>query len=99
VRWRAFNIARATPRADLDSDEELARWLQESGRRRPRRQAAAARTVAPEAAQSRPLVSFLDAGRRPLLLTILALAYLQYFFADTSLKIMSLPSLVFFVLG
>ena len=41
--------------------------------------------------------SLLDVLRRPALLGVLALAYLQYFFADTALKISSLHSIIFFI--
>jgi hypothetical protein len=84
------------------SDEELARWLQESGRRRLQRPADKLDDAEDDSARDRwlpTLVSLLDAGRRPLLLAILALAYLQYFFADVALRIVSLHALIFFVLG
>jgi len=82
-------------------DNEVARWLQESGRRRepPRSQETPALHggMEPATAGGVPRGSLFDVLRRPALLGVLALAYLQYFFADTALKISSLHSIIFFI--
>lgn len=80
-------------------DEELARWLQEAGRRKacgsPSLPASASETAA--SLPARPAMSVLtERAKRPLLLGIAAIAYLQYFYAGVMLKILSLQSIIFF---
>jgi len=85
-------------------DEELARWLQEAGRRKacgsPSLPASASETSASETPASLPArpaePAFLERAKRPLLLGIAAIAYLQYFYAGVMLKILALQSIVFF---
>lgn len=94
-------VSRLKPEtADLPAmDEELAKWIQETGRRGAPR---APRELSAEIEHRQPAVAnvpspLLDGLRRPLLLGMLALAFLQYFFAAVSLKILSLPALIVFV--
>lgn len=76
------------------SGDDLARWLEEAGRRRAARQAAAPEPPAPPPAKPRRRPRFL---RELLLLALAAVAFLPYFFADVQLKIYSLHSLIVFV--
>jgi hypothetical protein len=80
-------------------DPELAKWVQETGRRRapraPKEASADMERIQPVLGKARH--SFLDGLRRPILLGMLALAFLQYFFAAVSLKILTLQSLIVFV--
>ena len=86
---------------DFGYDEELARWLEESGRRRAvtmkdieattierRANAPKAATVSPS--RERVLV------RRLVLLGVLAVSALQYIFTDTELRIAKLPIVIVF---
>ena len=82
---------------------QLARWLQEAGRRRTVRRAEA---CGPRETTSRPSVSVGggDPGlRRPrfhrelLLLALAAVAFLPYLFADVQVRIYSLRSLIVFI--
>jgi hypothetical protein len=83
---------------DLDYDEELARWLAESGRRRAlsmkdveNELSAPVATAATRASSGEGVVV-----RRLVLLGVLALSALQYVFADTQLRIAQLPTLIVF---
>ena len=84
--------------ADEDEDvgDNLAKWLQESGRRRPAREAdtpadAAANEAPPPARPWRTL-------RLLLLLAVAAVAFLWYFYADVQLTIYKLRSVIVFIL-
>ena len=80
---------------DGDYDEDLARWLEESGRRRSlsRKMAEGTdiETTVTAANDARPLPL-----RRLLLATVFALSAAQYLYADVHLSIYRLPSLVVF---
>ena len=83
---------------DLDYDEEVARWLAESGRRRAMARkdvaidlSAPVATAAAGASSGEGVVV-----RRLVLLGVLALSALQYVFADTQLRIAQLPALIVF---
>jgi hypothetical protein len=74
---------------------ELARWLQEVGRRRAARRPSAENGASPaEAAPKKPLPRFL---RVLLLAAAAALAFMPYLYADVQLKIYSLRSLIVFI--
>ena len=81
----------------LEPSQDLARWLQEAGRRQHVRGQTS--TVSEDLDRGRKAAALSCAGalRRPLILALLALSYLQYFFADVSLKIMSLHSFIVFL--
>ena len=81
----------------LDSTRNLARWLQEAGRRKA---GPAAAVPAPPPERHRPRFTLgreLRGTRWVPLLALAALAYLEYFFADTFVQINALPALVVFV--
>jgi hypothetical protein len=74
---------------------ELARWLQEVGRRRAARRPSGENGASPaEAAPKKPLPRFL---RVLLLAAAAALAFMPYLYADVQLKIYSLRSLIVFI--
>lgn len=81
----------------LDSTRNLARWLQEAGKRRTTG-APAAQAAAP-APRERGfwLVRDLKRTRWLPLAALAVLAYLQYFYADAFLQINSLPSVLVFL--
>ena len=89
------NVREAAP-TDCDYDEDLARWLEETGRRR-----AFSRKVA-EGTDIETTVTAANAARpqlpvrRLLLLAIFALSAMQYLYADVHLTIYRLPGLVVF---
>jgi hypothetical protein len=84
-------------RDDGYESEELVRWLQEAGRRK----------IAPREdvhACLQALSAPVEAGRAPAthakhlaLLALLVFSFLQYYYFDVNLKILSQPSLVVFV--
>lgn len=83
--------------ADGDDDvgNDLAKWLQESGRRRPEHKAdtpadTAANEAPPPAHPWRTL-------RLLLLLAVAAVAFLWYFYADVLLTIYKLRSVIVFI--
>jgi hypothetical protein len=83
----------------FNHDEELARWLQEAGRRKwPRspvdREVVQTCVSSPADAPLAPQAT----GYGTALLGLLALAYLEYFYADALLQIVTLRSLIVFVL-
>ena len=93
---------------DHDSnDADLARWLQEAGRRRVARKpeqrlpevigAPAATEPAPGRTETKSLERHIRHPRVLLLFTVAALSYLPYFFADVSVQISSLPRVIVFV--
>src|SRR6267378_7879855 len=99
----------ATPRnktsefRPYDSGEHMAQWLQEAARRtrrpssadlEPGTFAAAAQTPSPQSA----IPSVLERAKWPLFALLVAIAYLQYFYADVMLQIASLPAMIFFIL-
>jgi hypothetical protein len=80
------------------SGSELARWLQEAGRRRATRPQGTVEVepapAAPAAEARRPPSPYL----RPLLLLLVAaLAWIPYFYAEVQTTIYSLRSLIVFV--
>jgi hypothetical protein len=85
----------------LPGNEDLAHWLQEVGRRHFAAPAASAcdPSTSRNLVKEGPVLASLAIARRPFLLTLFAIAFLQYYFADVMVKIMSLPSLIFFVFG
>jgi hypothetical protein len=92
-----------TPNVLDPEAEELARWLQESGRRKINRAWLQAVTSAPATAPTTaPAVAPVRTEwiTRPALLTLLALLGLSSFvyeYADVNLRILSLPAIVVFV--
>jgi hypothetical protein len=83
-----------------EPSEDVARWLLDSGRRRfPMREEGNAEVTPPAidlpSAQHR-IGSSGPRWSRLVLLGVLAVAYLQYFFADTLLDIQALRSLIVF---
>jgi hypothetical protein len=100
---------KTTPLADKtedyhpnDSGRFLAQWLQEAGRRarrssntvEPGATAAPVKSQAPQGATR----SVLERMKWPLIAAFVAMAYLQYFYADVMVQIGSLPAIIFFVL-
>jgi hypothetical protein len=75
---------------ETDPSEEVSQWLQEVGRRKwPGTCAAAIAACQPATSASPP--------RLALLLALFLVAALQYLYADTSVEILSLRSLLVFV--
>ena len=90
------------------NDADLARWLQEAGRRRVARKPeqrlpevigapTATAKAAPAPAETAPLERHIRHPRVLLLFTVAALSYLPYFYADVSVQISSLPRVIVFV--
>ena len=83
------------------NDVELARWLQEAGRRRVVRNGAHPLPEAiPGASSAVPVPARKQYVRNPRAMTLLAiaaLAYMPYFFADVYVQISSLPCVIVFV--
>lgn len=80
------------------SGSELARWLQETGRRRVARKADSPPTpmvAGPAAGEKRTY--YVSHPRELLLFFLAALAYLPYMFADVYVQIASLPCVIVFV--
>ena len=77
-----------------DHSEELARWLQESGRRTWCRSTLRGKELGFAEPPSMPRAR----TYRTLLLGLLAVAFLEYFYADALLQILTLPYLIVFVL-
>ncbi len=82
---------------DFGPDPELTRWLVEAGRRRSRASSAVRAPDVKTSGASPRLLRGTGSIRRLLLLAVLALAILQYSFADTALRIATLHSLIVFV--
>lgn len=99
---------------DHDSnDADLARWLQEAGRRRvarkperlpevigapdPAKPVLTAAKSASAPAETHSLARHIPHPRVLLLFTVAALSYLPYFYADVSVQISSLPRVIVFV--
>ena len=81
---------------DIDPSEDVAQWLKEVGQRKwPSPQPSSADCNAPPPTESpskgAPIV------RRTLLLALLLVLSLHYVYANTTLEILSLPSLLVFV--
>src|SRR5882762_10480515 len=86
-----------------DSGQFLAQWLKESARRTrrpssPDLQPAAPATPATPTTQKRALRSVLERAKWPLIAVLVAIAFLQYFYADVMVQISSLPAIIFFIL-
>ena len=81
----------------VDPSVEVSQWLQEVGRRKwPHTQPTeiqSALEVAPRPTSNTPAI------RRILLLALLLVASLQYVYAFTNVEILTLPSLVVFVVA
>ena len=87
------------PANDFGYDEELVRWLEESGRRRAVTMKDIETAIEPGA--SAKTVTGSSSGepvavRRLVLLGLLTLSALQYVFADTQLRIAKLPTVIVF---
>lgn len=93
-------------RANISSDDlddatghELACWLQEAGRRdaiaKGQDPAQSNGVACQRELSGNPGMS--DVVRRPLLLSVLALAGMQYFYVSLEVKILSLHSLIVFI--
>jgi len=96
-----------------DSGEHMAQWLQEAARRTRRPSSADLEPGTPAAVVQSPtpqsptppnptpqssIRSVLERTKWPLFAALLALAYLQYFYADVMLQIAYLPAMIFFVM-
>jgi hypothetical protein len=86
-----------------DSGEHMAQWLQEAARRKQRPSSPEVEPGTPGAVVQSPapqggIQSIFERTKWPLLAALLAIAYLQYFYADVMLQIASLPAIVFFLL-
>jgi hypothetical protein len=86
-----------------DSGEHMAQWLQEAARRTRRPSSADLEPGAPAAEVQSPIPqssirSPLERAKWPLFAALVAIAYLQYFYADVMLQIASLPAMIFFIL-
>ena len=80
-----------------DNEEpDLARWLEESGRRKVNPEWLAA-LYKQEAQIALPRKSHITRPTLLWLLGLAALAYLQYFFFDVQLQLVSMRSIVFFL--
>ena len=73
---------------------ELARWLQEAGRRRA---APPPEPLEPSAEARKPKRPYILHPRELLLLAVAALAFLPWFFADVQVEILSLRAIIAFV--
>ena len=85
----------------MDTSRNLARWLQEAGRRTKRAAASGDADGKPGAAHSwlnGALDRGLERARWPLLVALSACAFLQYFYMNVFLSIDSVRSLIVFVL-
>src|SRR6266850_3684639 len=83
-----------------DSGKYLAQWLKESARR-TRQPASSDPQPAPAAlpiAQESAFQSLLGRAKWPLIAVLVAVAFLQYFYADVMVQIASLPAMIFFIL-
>jgi hypothetical protein len=81
----------------------MAQWLQEAARRTRRPSSSDAEPGTPAAVVQGPaprggIQSIFERIKWPLLAALLAIAYLQYFYADVMLQIAALPAIVFFLL-
>jgi hypothetical protein len=83
-----------------DSGEYLAQWLQEAARRtqRPPSPDPQPASYAIPIAQESALRSVLGRAKWPLIAVLVAIAFLQYFYADVMVQIASLPAMIFFIL-
>jgi hypothetical protein len=81
----------------LDSTRNLARWLQEAGKRRTAGAPAPQPAVPPPGRPGFSLITDLRRTRWLPLAALAALAYLQYFYADAFLQINSLPFVLVFL--
>ena len=85
----------------MDTSRNLARWLQESGRR-TKRAAASGEVDAKPGATHSSLDGAMDRGleraKWPLLVALSACAFLQYFYMNVFVAIDSVRSLIVFVL-
>ena len=89
---------------EKDPSEEVARWLLESGRRRStcrksNADPAASTVVLPVLPAVQAVVRRVPRWQRLSLIAVLMLAYLQYFYADTFLEILTLRSVIVFVMN
>ncbi len=83
-----------------DSGKFLAQWLKESARR-TRQPASSDPQPVPSAlpiARESAVQSLLGRAKWPLIAVLVAVAFLQYFYADVMLQIASLPAMIFFIL-
>ena len=92
----------ATPDAERHSGEELSDWLQEVAKRPwvsgpPTINAAVLAEASPEAARESWLRRYHLKGRDLAGLSVLTMAYLQYYYLDVMVQIGSLPKVVVFV--
>jgi len=84
-----------------DTGKDLAKWLQEAARRKRKKSAIGQRATQnsgqPTAAR-KPVLAYIERIRWVLLSGLATVAFLQYFYTDTLLRIAYLPSIIFFVL-
>jgi len=83
-----------------DSGQFLAQWLKESARRTRCPSSSDLQPVIPATpiAQKSTLRSVLERAKWPLIAVLVAIAFLQYFYADVMVQISSLPAIIFFIL-
>jgi hypothetical protein len=86
----------------MDTSRNLARWLQEAGRRTGRAAAASSEVEGKPGATHSWLSGAIDRGleraKWPLLVALSACAFLQYFYMNVFLSIDSVRSVIVFVL-
>jgi len=85
----------------MDTSRNLARWLQEAGRRTKRAAASSDVDGKPGAARSwrnGAMDRGLERARWPLLVALSACAFLQYFYMNVFLSVDAVRSLIVFVL-
>ncbi len=83
-----------------DSGKFLAQWLKESARRTRQPASSDPQPAAPALpiAQESAFQSLLGRAKWPLIAVLVAVAFLQYFYADVMVQIASLPAMIFFIL-
>ena len=99
------NTGRGTPplpeaQSPQPDDEELARWLQESGRRKTdhtRTRPDAAKATGAEASQPKKPNCYVTRPSLLILLSLAAVSYLQYYYVDVYLQIALLRHVIVFV--
>ena len=83
-----------------DSGKFLAQWLKESARRTRQPASPDPQLAAPELpiVEESAVQSLLGRAKWPLIAFLIAIAYLQYFYADVMVQIAALPAIIFFIL-
>ena len=77
--------------------EDLARWLEESGRRKINRAWLEQLATKPSSKQEPPKRRWITQPELLFLFALAAVSYLLYYFTEVHLQILALPSIVIFV--